>query len=107
MQTLIDVHCSRGPSLRERIAKDVRLEKFALYVVKEQKPGRSPGWLKIRSLVPDRRGAINIQWDTTGVLRCRVVNRGPGRPDEITGDFITYLLARHRKRVRVVNVVPH
>ena len=106
MQTLIDAHCSRGSSLREKIAKDTHLERFSLYVVKEQKPGRSPGWLKIRSSVTDRRGAINIQWDPVGVLRCRVVNRGPGRPDAITGDFVAYLLARHRKRLRAVNVVP-
>jgi hypothetical protein len=106
MQTLIDVHCSRGPSLREKIAKDAKLDKFSLYVVNEQKPGRSPGWLKIHSNLPDRRGAINIQWDPVGVLRCRIVNRGPGRPDAITGDFIAYLLARHRKRLRAVNVVP-
>ncbi len=106
MQTLIDVHCSKGPSLRESIAKDTKLENYSLLVVNEQKPGRSPGWLKLRSAVPDRRGAINIQWDSVGVLRCRVVNRGPGRPDEIAGDFVAYLLARHRKRLRTINVVP-
>ena len=106
MQTLIDVHCSRGPSLRLRIAKDPTLESYSLVVVKEQKLGRSPGWLKLRSESPDRRGAINVQWDSVGVLRCRVVNRGPGRPDEIAGDFVAYLLARHRKRLRSINIVP-
>lgn len=106
MQTVIHVHCSRGGSLRERIARDPQLEKYLLYVVKEQKPGRYPGWLKIRSTQPDRRGAINVQWDATGVLRCRVVNRGAGKPNSIVGDFLEYVLARHRKRLRTITVVP-
>lgn len=106
MQTLILVYCRRGPSLRERIAKDARLESHLLYVVKEQKPGRSPGWLKLRSTEADRHGAINLQWDAAGVLRCRVVNRGAGKPSPIVGDFVEYLLARHRKRVRTITVVP-
>jgi hypothetical protein len=106
MQTLIDVHCSKGSSLREGIAKDSKLEEYSLFLVKEQKPGRSPGWLKLRSVAQGRSGAINVQWDSVGVLRCRVVNRGPGRPDQIVGDFVAYLLARHRKRLRAINVMP-
>ena len=106
MQTLVDVHCSKGPSLREKIAKDRQLEDYSLSVVNELKAGRSPGWLKIRSTEPETRGVINIQWDPVGVLRCRVVNRRSGRPDAITGDFVAYLLARYRKRLRAVNVVP-
>jgi hypothetical protein len=43
MQTLVHVYCWRGQSLRERIAKDFKLESFKLQVVKEQKPGRQPG----------------------------------------------------------------
>lgn len=105
MQTLVDVHLTPGLSLRERIAKDPRLADFDLVVVKELQPGRSPGWLKIRSTA-GRHGAINIQWDPAGVLRCRVVNRGEGKPDEIIGDFVAYLLSRHRRRIRAVNVVP-
>ena len=93
MQTVIHVHCSQGASLREKIAKDGRLDDFRLYVVKEQKQGRSPGWLKIRSTESDRRGAINVQWDASGVLLCRIVNRGAGKPNSIVGDFIDYLLA--------------
>ena len=106
MQTVIQVHCSRGQSLRDKIAKDSRLDQHSLYVVKEHQPGRSPGWLKIRSTEPDRRGAINLQWDAAGVLRCRVVNRGKGKPNLIVGDFLDYLLARHRKRIRVVTLLP-
>lgn len=107
METVIHVHCSRGQSLREKIAKDSQLDEYLLHVVKEQKPGRSPGWLKIRSTKSDRRGAINLQWDSSGVLRCRVVNRGAGKPNSIAGDFLDYLLARHRKRLRIVVVVPN
>ena len=106
MQTVIHIHCSQGASLREKIAKDRQLENYMLYVVKEQKPGRSPGWLKIRSTESDRRGAINVQWDASGVLRCRIVNRGAGKPNSIVGDFMDYLLARHRKRTRAITVIP-
>jgi hypothetical protein len=100
------MHCSRGGSLREKIARDNQLQDYMLYVVKEQKPGRSPGWLKIRSTESDRRGAINIQWDASGVLRCRVVNRGAGKPNSIVGDFMDYILARHRRRIRAITVIP-
>ena len=83
MQTLIHVYCKTGSSLRERIAKDPRLDRHNLYVVKEYQPGRSPGWLKLRSTDAERRGAINLEWDSEGVLRCRVVNRGGGKPSSI------------------------
>jgi hypothetical protein len=106
MQTLIHVYCSQGQSLRERIAKDPQLESYLLYVVNEQKPGRSPGWLKLRSTAADIHGAINLQWDAAGVLRCRVVNRGTGKPNSIVGDFVGYVLGRHRKRVKMITVVP-
>lgn len=107
MQTLIHVYCGKGPSLRERIAKDqTRLDRHKLYVVKEQQPGRSPGWLKLRSTTPDRHGAINLEWDAEGVLRCRVVNRGSGKPSSIVGDFVEYVIAGYRKRVRTITIVP-
>src|SRR5580704_2570282 len=64
MQTLIQIYCHRGPSLRERIAVDKRLPDHLLRVVAQQKPGRSHGWMKIRSTNPGRRGAMNVQWDT-------------------------------------------
>jgi hypothetical protein len=106
MQTPIRVHCTTGPSLRAKIAKDQRLADHSLYAVKEQQAGRSPGWLKIKSTEPNRHGAINLQWDAEGTLRCRVVNRGRGKPDSIVGDFLEYLLARHSKRIIVVAVLP-
>jgi len=106
MQTPIHVHCTTGKSLRDKIAKDKRLADHSLYVVKEHQVGRSPGWLKIKSTEPGRQGAINLQWDAEGVLRCRVVNRGKGKPDSIVGDFLEYLLARHSGRIIVVSVLP-
>ncbi len=106
MQTLVHVYCTRGKSLREQVANDNHLDRHFLQVVREQKPGRRPGWLKVRSTESNRRGAINVQWDTAGVLRCRVVNRGAGKPNLILGDFLDYLLARFRKRLRSIIVVP-
>jgi hypothetical protein len=106
MQTLIHVYCRSGSSLRERIAKDRRLDRHHLYVVKEHQPGRSPGWLKLRSTEPDRHGAINLEWDSEGVLRCRVVNRGAGRPNSIVGDFLEYVIARYWRCVKTITIVP-
>jgi hypothetical protein len=80
-----------------------KLGDFNLVVVKEQKPGGL--WLA-QVKHSGRHGAINIQWDPAGVLRCRVVNRGSGKPNDIAGDFVAYLLARHRRRLRAVNIMP-
>ncbi len=107
MQTLIHIYCNRGASLRERIANDRRLERHSLQVVKEHQPGRAPGWMKIRSTEPGRRGAINVEWDgSSAVLKCRIVNRGSGKPHLIVGDFLEYVLGRHRSRVRTISIIP-
>jgi len=107
MQTLIHVYCTKGISLRERISTDTHLDESAMAVVKAQQPGRAPGWMKVRSTVSDRRGAINVQWDAaSAVLNCRVVNRGTGKPNLIVGDFLDYLLANYRRRIRFVAIIP-
>ena len=99
--------CTRGPSLREKIANDSRAEKHFIVVTLEKKPGRSKGWMKVHSTEPERAGAINVEWDArTHVLICRVITRGGGRPNLIVGDFIDYLLARHRSRIQSINVIP-
>jgi hypothetical protein len=107
MQTLVQVVCTPGPSLRDAIANDRRLDIHDFEVLVERKAGRAPGWTKLRSRAEGRRGSINIQWNAaTRVLSCRIVNRGSGRPNLITGDFVDYLLQRHRRRVKLVTVLP-
>lgn len=107
MQTLVQVVCTPGRSLRDAIAHDPRLATRALEIVAERKAGRSPGWTKLRSIAPGRRGTINLQWNApTRVLSCRVVNKGTGKPNRIIGDFVDYLLRRHRRRIRVISVFP-
>ena len=107
MQVLVQVYCTNGPSLRERIANDARIEKrFGLRIEKEHHPGRSPGWLKIHS-ARDKPGAVNVEWyGRANVLTARVVTRGRAGPSSIIGDFIEYLLARHRSRIRHISIVP-
>jgi hypothetical protein len=86
---------------------DAALEDYHLRVDEKQRPGRSKGWAKLHSILPNRRGALNIEWDAdTSILLCRVVNRGAGRPHLILGDFVDYIFHRHRKRIEAVNVVP-
>ncbi len=107
MQTVVQVVCNRGRSLRDAIANDRRLKTHRLSVVQEKKPGRSPGWTKVRTTEGDRSGSMNVQWDAaTNILTCRVVNRGAGRPNLIIGYFVDYLLRRQRRRIRLVTVLP-
>ncbi|TFH66630.1 MAG: hypothetical protein E4G90_02560 [Gemmatimonadales bacterium] len=107
MQTLIQVLCRRGRSLREAIADDGRLSRYGLEVVQELKAGRSPGWMKLKSVHRDHRGAINVEWDPPmQTLRCRVVTKGRGRPGEITAEFLHYLLAIHHRRIESVLIRP-
>ncbi len=105
MQTFIQVLSSKGPSLRERIADDPRLVRYHLYVLREQTPGRSPGWMKVRSTDAKVRGAINIEWDPPlHIMNCRIVTKGRGKPNVIAADFIEYLLARHWRRIQSIEI---
>jgi hypothetical protein len=109
MQTIIQVFCSKGPSLRDSIVNDKRLSDFDLAVREKLRQGRTQGWAKISSRRRDRLGALNLQWDSdTRILLCRVVNRRKGRPDLVLGDFVSYLLRRYRRRIAVINILaPH
>ena len=107
MQTLVQVICTPGLSVRDAIAHDAKLDAHEFDIVLERKAGRAPGWTKLRSRAEGRRGSINIQWSAaTKVLSCRVVNKGSGRPNLIIGDFVNYLLQRHRRRVKIITVLP-
>jgi hypothetical protein len=107
MQVLIQVICTRGPSLRHAIAKHSKLEDHSLRVTEKQRQGRSHGWTKIHSTESDRHGAINLEWDAdTGVLTSRVVTRGHGRPNLIIGDFVDFLIRHFRTRIQAINIIP-
>jgi hypothetical protein len=107
MQILVQVICSRGPSLRDAIAKYPRLGKHLLKVSEQKRPDRARGWTKVHSTEPDRHGAINIEWDAdTNILLARVVTRGKGRPNLIIGDFVDFLLSRYRHRIQAINIIP-
>lgn len=107
MQTLVQVICTPGPSVRDAIADDAKLAAHGLEVLLERKAGRSPGWTKLRSRAWGRKGTINIQWNGAAkVLSCRVVNKGSGKPNRIIGDFVDYLLQRHRRRITLITVLP-
>jgi hypothetical protein len=107
MQILIQAICSKGRSMREAIASDPRIERHDLQVVHQKRPGRARGGAKLRSTLPHRHGAINLEWDgNTNVLISRVVTKGKGKPNAIVGDYIDYLLARHVRRIQAINVIP-
>ncbi len=107
MQILIQVISTSKESLRQAIANDDKLEKYAFKVSEHKRLHRDNGWAKIHSTLPDRRGAININWDSkSGILFCRVLTRGGAMPNLIIGDFIDYLLARYRSKIQAINILP-
>src|SRR5436305_259333 len=97
MQTLIQAFCKGNlGSLRKKIANDVKLKDYNFYVLEQKNYHRSGGWLKLRAR--EINGTLNIEWDAkTKILLTRVVNKGQGKPDEIVGNFVRYLLGRHNK----------
>ncbi len=106
MQYVIIVVCNSGPSLRDKIAKDIKIDEFKLKVSEQKRQGRRGGWTKIHS-TEGAYGAINIQWDQSAyILSCRVISRKPGKPDEIVGVFINYLLTQYRKQIYAINIYP-
>jgi hypothetical protein len=96
-----------GASMRDGIANDPKLDAHNFEIPLERKAGRAPGWTKLRSRAQGRRRPRNIQWGAaTKVLSCRVVNKGSDKPRLIIGDFVDYLLQRHRRRVKLIAVLP-
>ena len=107
MQSIIQVTCYHGGSLREAIANDKRLEKYHLAVSRQKTSGRNPGWTKVHSTDPQVHGAINLEWDqATKTLMARIVTKGKSTPDRITGDFIAYLMRRQRRKIRSILLLP-
>ena len=102
MQTVIQVLCKGSASLRDTIANDAKIEDYRLYLVHSRRQHRSPGWAKLRSSEGER-GAINLVWSgSSHTLTCRVVTKSSRNPYNIIGDFVTYLMARHRRRIITV-----
>ena len=102
MQTVLQVLCKGGKSLRDVVASDAKLEDYRLQLVHSRRQHRSPGWAKVKS-TEGEPGAINIVWSgPSHTLTCRVVTKKGNRPCNIVGDFITYLLARHSGRIVTV-----
>jgi len=100
MQTVIQVLCKKGKSLREVITKDQQIENepYRLKRKKCKSPSRPNGWTEVSSL--DRSpGALKIEWDASAqTLICRVITKLGNSPSSIVGNFVSYLVARHSKR---------
>lgn len=105
MQTLMQVHCGKGRSLRAKIASDKQLEQFGLHVREQKRMGRSHGWSKLYGSGEGRFGAVNLAWRArTSILECRVVNKRQGKPNAVLGDLVDYLLSRHAARIRLITI---
>ena len=101
MQTLVQVVCAKGPSLRDRIVNDDHgLEEFRLVVQKSHRP-RLHGAGPRCEQIADRRVVLDIEWDAdTRILICRIVNKMQAQPNRILGDFVDYLFERSRTESR-------
>lgn len=107
MQTLVQVICTKGTSLRDKISNHSRLEDSCLKVTERKWNARSRGWTKIHSTLPDRDGAINIEWDADiCLLVCRVVTKRKGQPNLIIADFVDFLLSNFKTRIEAINIIP-
>jgi len=105
MQTVVQVICTSGPSLRTLIGdQGKKLGTHSLEVVAE-KADRNPGWMKIKDTSPGSHGALNVSWDgDTMTLTGRVVTRGAGKPNQIIAAFVSFLLRYHGKRVKLISI---
>lgn len=108
MEQIIQVHAKRNRSLREKILADYQgLDNAGLTVRKEKTKGRNPGWAEIISSDKSVNGTIKISWEpTTEILTCRVSNTGTGIPFPILGNFVNYLIERHKAKIKFLVVVP-
>jgi len=102
MQTVIQVLCKGKKSLRDVIASDKKIKGYQLQLVRRKRPYRNPGWAKLNGS-EGQYGGINIEWSgSSQILTCRVVTKNENNPNRIVGDFISYLIARHSRRIVTV-----
>jgi hypothetical protein len=108
MQTLVQVVCKRGPSLREAIANYKKIHKFNLEVTLQKRPGRKHGWMKMHSTRKNRRGAMNLEWNAnTNILIGRVITRGKNKPNRLISDFVDFLFgSKFKGRVKAIHIIP-
>ena len=107
MQTIVQVVCTPGRSVRDAIARHRRIGEHGLVVSAQKNPERAHGWTKLHSNRPGVRGAINVQWNADArILLARVITRGKGEPGPIIADFVDFLLTRLARRVECINIIP-
>lgn len=108
MQTLVQVVCKPGKSLREAIAKSRGISKFCLEVTLQKRPGRKHGWAKVHGTRKDRRGAMNLEWNANAnILTGRVITKGRNRANQLISDFVNFLLGtRLRGRTKSITIFP-
>ena len=92
-------------SLRQIIISDTRLDNFGLVVSEKQNPTRSDGWSKIHTR--KSTNALNLSWDKeTKTLTCRFITKSNSYPNEMVGDFVSYLIKHHKRKIKAILIVP-
>jgi len=105
MQTVIQVLCTGGVSLRQTIADDQEgLEQFQLKLGRQRIANGHPGWTEVRGR-GNTWAALKISWDMpTTTLTCRVASRRLARPHPIASKFVDFLLYRYSERIKAVSI---
>jgi hypothetical protein len=99
MQIVIQVMCKGSKSLRDAVVNDPSLKDYRLYCSEKKNPRRPSGWAKLKS-IGNEPGVINVEWSNTSqTLTARAGAKSLNRPYKIAGNFITYLLAKHSRRI--------
>jgi hypothetical protein len=104
MQIQMQAFGRKPDSLRKIIADDLSSRPHpVLYVQEFKSPERVPGWSKI--LGHHLPGAINIKWDAASrMLTARAIAKRGNTPHKLLGEFISYLIERHGRKVASVNI---
>jgi hypothetical protein len=104
MQIQMQAFGKKSQSLRALIVKDLRQGKHpTLSVTEALSKDRKPVWAKIKA--SDCVGAINVEWDgTQRMLVARAIAERGNSPMPLLGEFLSYLLEKHGKKISGLNV---
>jgi hypothetical protein len=106
MLTHVQVVTTSIKSLRNRIVNDPKLDEY-FRIIKKQEPNRAPGWARLRSIHSTQQGTVQIEWNAkTKMLLCSIVNKAKGRPDDVVGELVRYLLCRFSNHIRLITIIP-
>jgi hypothetical protein len=80
---------------------------FPIWMGREKKPGRNPGWAKAYRREDNRGGVVNFEWNKRSrLLECQAVSKGKraGRPYLLLGEFISVLMRLPGRPLKSIHI---